>query len=95
MHSPSLMLRATALAVILSASPVAAAHAADGNAEAGRTAFNRRCVACHAPTAGQNKVGPSLYGVVGRPSGQAPGFNYSPSMRAASVASDALSSAIV
>ena len=56
---------------------------ADGDAEAGKTLFNRQCAVCHAVQAGQNKVGPSLAGVVGRHSGEAPGFNYSPAMKGA------------
>jgi cytochrome c len=31
-------------------------------------------------------IGPSLYGVVGRPSASLPGYNYSPAMRAANLA---------
>lgn len=75
----SMMLRLAAVAALLPLLPGAAA--AEGDAEAGRTAFNRRCIACHAVQAGQNKVGPSLHGVVGRPAAQVQGFNYSPAMR--------------
>lgn len=51
------------------------AHAA-GDAEAGKTVFNK-CKACHSDVAGKNGVGPSLFGVVNRPSGTAPGYKYS------------------
>nr|WP_240046576.1 cytochrome c family protein [Paracraurococcus ruber] len=54
---------------------------AAGDAEAGKTAFGRRCGVCHAVAEGQNKVGPSLHGVVGRPAGQVANFNYSPAMK--------------
>lgn len=37
----------------------------------------KRCQACHSLKAGQNKVGPSLHGVVGRKAGGADGFRYS------------------
>jgi cytochrome c2 len=67
------------LPALLSGHPAYAA----GDAEAGRTAFNRRCGACHAVAAGQNKVGPSLHDVVGRTSAQVQGFNYSPALRGA------------
>ncbi len=36
-----------------------------------------RCKACHKLTDGANGVGPFLWGVVGRPIGTAPGFNFS------------------
>lgn len=68
----------------------AAAQAA-GDAEAGKTAFNRRCAVCHAVAQGQNKVGPSLHGVVGRASGAVAGFNYSPAMKSANKTWDAAS----
>ena len=38
----------------------------------------KACQACHDFTkGGPNKIGPNLYGVVGRPIGTAPGFSYS------------------
>lgn len=59
------------------AGPVAAQQ---GDAEAGEKVFNR-CKACHSIEAGQNRVGPSLAGVVGRKSGSAAGFTYSDAMK--------------
>lgn len=41
-----------------------------------------QCAACHTVTAGQNRIGPNLYKVVGRPKASAPGFAYSPAMKA-------------
>ena len=66
-----------------------AAARGEGDAEAGKTAFGRRCAVCHAVAEGQNKVGPSLHGVVGRASGSAAGFNYSPAMKDAGKTWDA------
>jgi cytochrome c len=40
------------------------------------------CAACHSTKAGQNRLGPSLAGVVGRPKASVPGFTYSPAMKA-------------
>ena len=40
-----------------------------------------RCDGCHSTQAGQNKIGPSLAGVVGRSSGSVPGYDYSDAMK--------------
>jgi cytochrome c len=48
------------------------------NAAAGAAVFKTQCSVCHSTAEGKNLVGPSLFGVVGRPAGQAPGFHYSP-----------------
>ncbi|MEE4537459.1 MAG: cytochrome c family protein [Erythrobacter sp.] len=47
-----------------------------GDAAAGETVF-AQCRTCHLVEEGKNGVGPSLYGVVGRPAGSIEGFNYS------------------
>jgi cytochrome c len=56
------------------------AHAA-GNAATGAALFNR-CALCHSATkGGGNKIGPNLFGVVGRKAGTYPGFSYSAAMK--------------
>jgi cytochrome c len=40
-----------------------------------------RCAGCHSTQAGQNKVGPSLAGVLGRSSGTVPGYSYSAALK--------------
>ncbi len=51
------------------------AHAQD--AEEGKKIFKSICNLCHENIRNKNRVGPSLYGVVGRHSGMIPGFAYS------------------
>src|SRR5437667_7327795 len=58
----------------------AARPAASADVEAGKTAF-KKCALCHTTEAGKNKVGPSLFGVVGRQSASLDGYNYSESMK--------------
>jgi len=54
--------------------------AAAGDSVRGKTVFVR-CIACHTVAAGQNRLGPSLAGVVGRRAAAVPGFRYSPAMQ--------------
>jgi cytochrome c len=48
--------------------------------EAGKTAF-KKCALCHATEAGKNKIGPSLFGIIGRKSATLEDFNYSEAMK--------------
>ena len=58
-----------------------APEATEVDVAAGATVF-RQCVACHTiDEGGPNRVGPNLWGVVGRPAAAVEGFNYSPAMR--------------
>lgn len=40
------------------------------------------CAACHSIKLGENRLGPTLSGVVGRKKASVPGFAYSPAMKA-------------
>merc|ERR1719233_1583673 len=42
----------------------------------GAKIFKTKCTQCHSVKKGQNGQGPSMYGIVGRKSGQVEGFNY-------------------
>ena len=44
------------------------------------------CRECHAFDKGDNRLGPSLYGVVGRKAGTAPNFAYSNSLKGSGIA---------
>ncbi len=60
-------------------SPCAAADAAKG-----KLVFLQQCSTCHSPLKGAAPIlGPSLFGVVGRPTATLPGFNYSTAMKKA------------
>jgi cytochrome c len=48
--------------------------------EAGKVAF-KKCALCHTAEPGKNKIGPSLFGVVGRKSGTVDNFSYSEAMK--------------
>lgn len=59
---------------------VSSAALADGDAAAGKKVFNK-CKVCHSLAEGENKIGPSLAGVVGRAAGTVEGFKYSDAMK--------------
>jgi cytochrome c len=67
--------------VLFGANFATAANAA-GDADAGKKVFSK-CAVCHTAVAGKNGLGPSLFGVVGRPSASVAGYNYSDAMKAA------------
>jgi cytochrome c len=58
--------------------------AAETNAGRGKTLF-QACATCHSFDAKVNKLGPSLNGIIGRPSASVEGFLYSPAMRRAKI----------
>lgn len=55
------------------------AHA-EGDAAAGKMAFENQCSSCHTTVVGKNGFGPSLAGVVGRKAGSLDGYTYTPAM---------------
>ncbi|MEO3429997.1 cytochrome c family protein [Pelagibius sp. CAU 1746] len=66
---------------IILAAALAGPAFADGDPAKGEKVF-RKCKACHAVEEGKNKVGPSLFNVVGRTAGTVEGFRYSKAMEA-------------
>jgi cytochrome c len=59
------------------------AHAADADPE---LAFNNHCRECHSAVKDDNRLGPTLYGVVGRKAGAVATFGgYSPGLRGSGI----------
>lgn len=59
---------------------------AAGNAEKGADSFDTNCAECHSVAKTiKNKKGPSLFGIVGRPSASIAGFDYSPALKAGAI----------
>ncbi len=50
---------------------------AAADAGAGEAVFGRQCAGCHSLAPGENKTGPYLAGIVGRPADAAEGYDYS------------------
>jgi cytochrome c len=68
---------------------------ADGPAETAQVAGPpppaafAQCLSCHTVEPGRNMIGPSLFGVLGKRAGSAPGFTYSNALQASRVTWDA------
>ncbi|KZL02242.1 MULTISPECIES: cytochrome c family protein [unclassified Pseudovibrio] len=69
------------------AAPAPVQMAFAGDVKAGKKVF-KKCKACHSVKEGQNKVGPSLHGVIGRQAAAVEGFKYSKVMASADVTWD-------
>ena len=78
MRKFTLSIGGAVIAMVIS-SGAAMAQDSAGDAAAGKLVFNK-CHVCHAVVAGKMKVGPSLFGVVGRTPGTLAGYKYSPAM---------------
>lgn len=62
-------------ALLLQGAGVAAQDQAAGTqGDEGTIAFNKHCRNCHSFKQGDNRIGPSLYGIVGKPAGQVQGY---------------------
>lgn len=66
--------------ILLCTNDVAVAQS--GSSLAGAATFRLNCSPCHSKEPGRKSIGPSLYGVVGRPAASLPGYSYSPAMQA-------------
>lgn len=75
----------TALATLAALLSPIGTLAADSDPE---FAFNDHCRECHSFLKGDNRLGPTLYGTVGRKAGSVPGFPYSISVKSSGVTWD-------
>jgi cytochrome c len=46
-----------------------------------QVAYNNHCRTCHSADPGDNRLGPSLHGVMGRKAGSVDGYSYSPGFK--------------
>src|SRR4051812_6753610 len=72
-------MRAIVFLIVVSVATVIAGPSRAQDAAAGEKVFTK-CKVCHIADKDQNKIGPSLNGVIGRTAGTHPGFNYSKAM---------------
>ena len=76
------------IAGMLVAGSATAALAADP--AAGQQIFKAQCGICHSVAPGQNRIGPTMFGVVGRSAGSVPGFQYTADHKKLGVTWDAV-----
>jgi len=82
----SMLKPAALLAVAVFALTFGARNAA---AESGEDVFTDNCSVCHSPDAGTNKLGPSLFGIVGRKAGTVSDYTYTPATKNSGITWDA------
>ena len=68
---------------------ISSAAFAAGDPITGKAVFQLTCSICHSPQPGQNKIGPTLFGLIGRHTGSVAGYTYSPPNTAANLTWDA------
>ena len=78
-------MRSVVMRVGFAALAAAGIWAPAAEAQDGESLFKRQCGACHAVDAGHNKIGPSLFGVAGKPAGGVEDFEYSDALKAAHI----------
>jgi cytochrome c len=67
---------------------IASLGAASAEEKDSQLAFNNNCRQCHTVKEGDNRLGPSLYGIVGKKAGTATSFAYSDSLKSSGITWD-------
>ena len=79
------MLRIVKSMAVIAVAGMLASQAEAADAKNGATVF-QRCAICHANTKGAPaKIGPDLFGIVGRKAGTMPNFSYSAAMKGSGI----------
>jgi cytochrome c len=81
-HWSSAIVISAGLSLAIIASVIAQGKPA---AESPELAYNDYCRECHAFDKGDNRLGPTLYGVFGRKAGSLPGYDYSISLKSSDI----------
>jgi cytochrome c len=80
-RTSSMVGRLLFLVVLVTSASSAWAADTSGDPIAGKTIFEHTCQNCHSTEIGVNKIGPSLWNVVGRQAASVPDFAYSEAMK--------------
>src|SRR5215475_8065091 len=91
---PKSLLILSSMFLVLAPSSFGAQETPTGSVGRGKAFFEINCAVCHSSALGPdnlvlNKQGPSLVGVVGRPAGSQPYFNYTKAIRDTGITWDA------
>jgi len=82
------MMPAIAMLLCVGAAVFATPAFAQGKDDSGQLLFNNACRTCHTLKQGDNRLGPSLHGIVGRKAGALTDYGYSGSMKNAGLTWD-------
>ena len=74
-------IRAIAFSALSLLATLTPAWAAQEESDDGQVAYNNACRTCHSFKPDDNRLGPTLHGIVGRKAGSIEGFAFSPSMK--------------
>jgi cytochrome c len=80
--------RATVFSTLAFLGTFAPAIAAEEQSDDGQVAYNNACRTCHSFKPDDNRLGPTLHGIVGRKAGSIEGFAFSPSMKSSGITWD-------